>query len=206
MARTPKTLKTILKAVFISKLAGIRSIIERNKAFHALSDEDKRKEIAFDALNLLVTSGIVAAESIYWGDKITEHLDPENEAIELESKKLQKELLKVGKDLTECAVCARGAVMLSTVRLGNCLSLQDTNYGSGKRGKIQGFDWSIMEAMESEFETGHIAETHVDNSDAKLGNILLNVIVNGDFKPSDLTDYVAQFKLKLNESPSQTNN
>jgi hypothetical protein len=191
---------------FESKLQGIADISKRNKAFKALSDVNKRKEIAFDALTLLLQEKIVAQAGIYWDVELKEIKDSVNNSKDFQKSLCDLSSIKDG----ECGVCARGALMLSTIRLGNEISPDDSDVANGSEDIIKGFDIDSFLEMEEEFEGTNVEDEWGDDEDEPLYNlpyeagtnkklacILGNVIENGYYNTSDDTDYVKLWKLKL---------
>jgi hypothetical protein len=166
-----------------SKFSRIKNIEKRNKAFNNLSDEDKRKEIAWDALQLVLNDTVKPANGYYWSPNIY------NIRLSLnigDSKGLQEALLNV----PECSVCARGAVMLSQIRLGNELAPEIAHIDRGGSYILKGFSIYSMEEMEREYEHSDYYHPYICNTKEKLVNILCNVIANGDFNNEDNTDYI----------------
>jgi len=197
---------------FQSVLTNIKDIKERNKAFDELSDEDKRKEIAFDSLGLiLVEESMQAKGGDYWGT--LEGAVKQTET----SEELQNFLLTAPK----CEVCARGAIMMSQIRLGNSIGLKNNYYYDIEKGAnqrlLKGFTVDTMDNMEQEFEGWVKAEPgnpwgdrvqikdyesgcrqpYASGSNEKLVNILCNIITNGDFVPEDDTDYLTKYSIEL---------
>lgn len=166
---------------FSSKLTHIKDIEQRNKAFDALSDEDKRREIAYDCLKLTLIGKVIGAYNRYWSNS----LECINES---DSKKFQKLLVH---DLPECAVCVRGGMMLSQIRLGNSLTTYSPSYYKGYEGNLKGFNIDSFLKMEFEYESTSYQHPYNTDTTEKLQNICLNVIHNGDFNVDDDTDYVS---------------
>ena len=171
-----------LKLEFRSQLQSIRSIAKRNLAFEGLSDEDKRKEIAYDCLKLTLQGKVRGAYNSYWSSSLDCIKEPD-------SKKFQKLLVD---DLPECAVCVRGGMMLSQIRLGNSLSTNSHSYYKGDYENIKGFTFDSFIKMEDEYENLHYHHPYNTDTTEKLQNICLNVIHNGDFDVDDATDYVSK--------------
>lgn len=168
-----------LNIKYKSKLTRIKDIEKRNKAFDALSDEDKRKEIAWDSLQMILLGKMDASWGYYWDEKLRDIKDSE-------PKSFQKKLLEV----ESCSVCARGAVMLSQIRLGNKLHPKILDIDKGNDGILNGFNMFEMEQMEKEFEQSYFDHPYCYNTREKLANILCNVIVNGHFNTDDRNDYL----------------
>lgn len=180
-----------MKIPFKSKLSRVKDIEKRNKVFNSMQPEDQRKEIAYDALILLVKKKIQAESGIYWDYNF------KNKTGRLSTPKALQKF--VCKDSIECNVCARGAIMLSQIRLGNTVDPSDSKRSVGSHDNLRGFDIKGMDNMENEFE-GFTDDEKVKydiGTNEKLACILSNVIINGDFKKSDRTDYVKKWKLKV---------
>lgn len=176
-----------LDFTYASKLDHIQDIEERNQAFDQLTEEEQRKEIAWDVIKLVEAKTITASHGCYWGGDLHEINTQVQNRIITTSKEVQKQVLKVQK----CSVCARGAAMLSQIRLSNNVCDNDVSCGNDEN--VKGFTMSAMHDMENEFEHSSHYLPYDENSDEKLINIFLNVIHNGDFDTSDDTDYLAQF-------------
>lgn len=100
------------------------TLAKRNKVFDSLSEEDKRKEIAFDGLNLVITGQVGAAKGTYWSGAIYDIVVPLKT-----SKQLQEALnLNLSED---CRVCQRGLMMISQIRLGNSVRPDDVDVDCG---------------------------------------------------------------------------
>jgi hypothetical protein len=83
-----------------------------------------------------------------------------------------------------CFVCARGAVMLSTIRIGNTISPSGCSVSDGDENNIVGFTMAEMEEMEACYEgyNGYNGNTiYRMNSTELLANILLEVLMTGTF-------------------------
>ncbi len=173
-----------------SVLSHIKDIKERNRVFDSLDDKTKRREVCWDALQLVLNDSVRAAAGIYWSGSI-EHIDGD-------SKELQEEL---NYNLPHCRVCARGAVMLSTIRLGNSIdaSSYGKNNGINRYGDsiAKGFSTTTLLKMENIYENWITDESEdfkrpdlEERSELMLANVLCNVIVNGDYNTEDDTIYV----------------
>ena len=170
---------------YVSVLDDIKDIDERNKAFDKLSKEGKRLEIAWDMLKLLMSGVVKPSDGHYWNPKLMRVADSC-----FNSKELQKEF-NDKKNIKGCSVCARGGLMLSQIRLGNSVNPNDTWFrDKGSSENLKGFSWISMRKMENEYEHCTYRHPYRDNTTHKLMNILCNVLVNGDFKVSDKTDYL----------------
>ena len=172
---------------FKSKLAIFKKIENRNEAFHKLTDEEKRKEIAFDGLNLVLAGKITASYGSYWGYNLNNIYEPD-------ALKFQKRLID---NLPQCDVCQRGLIMVSTIRLGNKLSTNDFNISDGDENNLQGFSLDSMYNMEEEYERSAFSQPYDTNVGKKLINICCNVIANGDFTPKDKVDYLELWNITL---------
>lgn len=168
-----------VKIKYQSKLSRFKNIDNRNKAFDSLSDEDKRKEIAWDSLQLILSKKISASVGCYWSGSMLD--------IDSEGKDFQSTLLH---ELPECKVCVRGAMMLSQIRLGNSIDSTDGNRDDGSINNIKGFSMNDFFKMEEEYEHLVYNLPYNNNSDEKIANICCNIIVNGNFNIKDKTDYL----------------
>lgn len=179
---------------FKSLLDGIRSIEERNQVFKNLSPEGKRLEIAWDVLKLLQKNVIAPSNGYYWDNNLSRTYETSESA---------HELFKRFNDVQEikgCSVCARGAVMLCQIRLGNTIdplkidenAVSDgSGYSFGEKHKIlDGFTLNDMKKMEKEYEFCRYNHPYEMNTREKLMNIMCNVLVNGNFKTADKKDYL----------------
>ena len=176
---------------FRSQLESIKDLEERNLVFDALSDEDKRREIAFDSLQLTLIGKIGGSYRCYWSNSL-QNIRTNN------SKKFQEKLVN---ELPKCEVCARGAMMLSQIRLGNTVSSKAEYRSEGSKRLIKGFTLDSFEKMETEYEDyGYKcfwgSHPYKSNTTEKLQNICLNVIANGDFDIYDATDYLVDYLTK----------
>jgi len=172
---------------FHSVLQGIKDVKARTEAFHKLSNEDKRKEIAWDALQLVLIDRLLPSHGNYWTGDLSD--------IKLESstpEDLQARLICATQSTnSRCVVCARGAVMVSTIVLGNHIDpVRDYSIAHGDQYNIQGFTMQEMKDMESEYEDGWFDHPYDTNTKEKLANILCNVLTNGFFNTEDKTDYL----------------
>lgn len=105
----------------------INDVNERNVAFHDLSREDRKKEVALDSISLIASKSIIGAHGCYWGSLFHNIKSTTSSAAELQS-----DLLYFPPMQPFCEVCQRGAMMLSLIRVGNNLdpSLDDLDSGN----------------------------------------------------------------------------
>lgn len=193
-----------------SVLTGMK-LEERNVAFNALDRETQRKEIALDALNLVLSKQVHAAEGAYWGHQLHCINEPDS--------KLFQDIL-VNK-LPECDVCQRGLFMLSQIRLGNELCSDTEDVCEGNSNNVKGFDMGDFYGMESEYEgeteSGDDEYLNDDNNPSedeslpynrhswqKLANICCNVLSNGNFDAEDKTDFLKLWELSANQTVLST--
>lgn len=181
--------REIEKVPFRSALTKYRNIENRNKAFNKLSKKSKRREIAFDALKLVQTSKIKPARGEYWNEKL-ESMRKKAQS----PKEFQKCLINLP---ASCECCQRGLMMVSQIRLGNTVDPNDEDADSGNHDNIKGFDYQTFRDMEREFENSNYNHPYPLRSKRKLANICCNIIVNGDFKTGDTTDYLTKWKLTI---------
>lgn len=172
-----------------SVLQNIKDIEERNKVFHSLSDEDKRKEIAYDLYLLVKNEKVDGSEGMYWS----------NDLLNIKAKNKEEFQLKLNDSLPECSVCARGGMMLSRIRLGNTFSCNDPGRSGGNStfhdANLVSFSLYSFRKMELEYECSEFSHPYEENSREKLMNICLNVINNGDFNELDTTNYLTETTL-----------
>lgn len=173
---------------FTSQLQNIKNIEIRNKAFDTLSDEDKRKEIAYDSLCLILDGKITGSNHTYWSHELysIKHnsYDP---------KDFQEKL----QDIPECQVYARGAVMLSQIRLNNTIHLHNSGISKGNSKNLNGFHISSMISMENQYEGNMYNNIYPIRSTQNLVNIMCNVINNGNFSVHDEKDYLKLWDIKI---------
>lgn len=174
-----------INITYKSVLQPIKDIEERNKAFHELTNEGKRLEIAWDMLQLILQEKLRAAKGTYWQASL------KRKALQIrDSKELQKLILNT----KTCKVCQRGGIMYSTIRLGNKISIyQNDELIEGTRNNIEGFTMNKMFDMEDIYEGWHRnSDLHPfkKRSKERLANICCNILVNGDFKIKDYTQYI----------------
>lgn len=167
-----------------SVLDGIKNLKKKNEAFHALDDQSKRMEIAWDVLKLLEGEIIFPSCGCYWDDEL--HLIQQEEATT--SEELCK-LFNTSSKIKGCSVCARGAMMLSQIRLGNNLLNEYAIY-EGDDEILEGFSMDSFYYMEREYEKSEYDHPYRTNTKQKLMNICCNVLVNGDFNKNDRTNYL----------------
>lgn len=182
---------------FQSKLIDIIDLDAKNKAFSGLTKEEKRREIAYDGLKLIMFNMLAGNPGGYWNQTLHDMRDKAKN-----SKDLCRRLNKLPK--AKCYVCARGAVMLSQIRLGNNINPTDRDVNSGRVGIVDGFSMFDMEKMESVYECWTRTKHPYECSSTKLlANIMCNVIANGNFLIKDKTDYLKLWELSISE-PSVT--
>ena len=177
--------------VFKSLLKGISSIAERNKIFNSLSEEGQRLEIAWDCLQLLMEDKVKPSIGWYWDPAMRDEY----------ASSTSKQIFRKFNNIKDCEVCARGAVMLSQIRLGNKIGEENVPSTCARKGvmydTIQGNEVSLtafsidsLKWMEQEYENGHFNHPFETNSKEKLMNIMCNILVNGDFNKSDKKNYL----------------
>lgn len=177
-----KSIKMITPNIeFKSVLQPIKDIKARNQAFRELTDEGKRLEIAWEALQLVLSDKIHPAVGCYWSNNLWEIEAPTAHGFQ------QKLINK----LPKCEVCQRGLIMLSTIRIGNSVSSDDWGRDEGHRHNISGFDMEDMKDMEKEYEHGYFEHPYETHTKEKLANICCNILVNGNFNTDDKTDYLS---------------
>lgn len=174
---------------FVSALQPIKGLAKRNKAFDALSDEEKRKEIAYDCFNLTLEKKLLGGDELYWSSNLSRVQDRT-----VEARKFQELLNYELPD--DCVVCARGGLMLSPIRLGNKIKPYNISLPYGREDILQGFSMIAFIEMEKEFEDLKFEHPYDVRTTEKLQNICLNIIANGDFNKEDKTDYLVEYLKK----------
>jgi hypothetical protein len=175
---------------YTSKIQHIKDLKERNRAFDALSASNKRREIAYDAALLVMQGHVDTSYGFYWDRNFSNKVEHLKSASELQ------EFLNHPKNL-QCAVCQRGLLMISQIRLGNKLEPTRYNLACGEPGILQGFKIGDFEEMESSFENNAFGIIYESNSQEHMLNICCNVIKNGNFQSNDKTDYLTEWGLKV---------
>ena len=178
-----------------SVLAKFKDLKQRNYAFNHLDRQSQRLEIAWDALQLVLNQEVKAFNGGYWSSSILNSIN------------------RLGPESTQnfflnklhgrgCRVCQRGLMMVSQIRLGNELSARETDNGlpvsafgvttmsRGDMGIIKGFSMTSFLLIEREYEHGEFHHPYGCHTEEKLANICCNILVNGNFKPKDTTDYL----------------
>lgn len=188
-----------------SVLTKYRNIKKRNEVFNNLDNETKRREIAFDALKLLLAETIVPAGGIVNGERLLRSymditlcnmIDYSSTSSELQEK------FTTLKPKQQCVVCARGGLMLSQIRLGNSLCISEKidkdDIIMGEIWTIKGFTKSTFQLIEDVYEYSNIPY-HARTVES-LMNIFCNIIINGDYiyvNTIDRVDYLKDKKVKI---------
>jgi hypothetical protein len=169
---------------FKSSLSKIKNIEERNAAFNKLTDEEKRLEIAWDALNLVLSETVSPSYGEYWSNNLwnIKYSSKDSKELQINLNNLKKEVY--------CAVCARGLCMVSQIRLGNNIDPDNGGVISGSEDTLNGFSMESFRNMEDEFESVFFSHPYRTNTREKLANMMCNVLVNGDFDIHDRSDYL----------------
>lgn len=178
---------------FKSTLSRFKNIKNRNKAFNELSDIEKRREIAYDALMLIINCGIRGSSGHYWNSKLLRIVDKSEN-----NKDLQNNLITIFQEKFSCSVCQRGLLMISRIRLGNSVGPSDEfDRGDVRTLNKSGFDIESFEALEKEYEIGTWSTPYTNHSTEKLANLCCNIIENGDFDTDDKTDYLTHWSIQI---------
>lgn len=173
---------------FKSKLSKYKNILNKNKAFDALTNKEKRQEIAFDGLKLILLKKVSHSTNfIYWSTNL----------FEIEKKTSLEFQNKLLNDLPKCQVCQRGLAMLSQIRLSNSISSTDFFRYDGNQYNIKGFTLKDFHKMENEYENNLYKHPYQFKTNHKLANISCNIIKNGNFHMSDKIDYLKLWDIKL---------
>ena len=196
----PITVLQTNKIPYKSVLSHIKNIVEKNNAFDKLSKCSQIKEIALDALNLLMyNENVRAADGYYWSPNLVERLR--------ESKTPGKFQKNLNKTIPQCEVCQRGLWMLSQARVcGIDFDLSDDIDSSTLLSAsstrtpelVKGLLYEDLLNMEAEYE-GYAGNLQPYESDTKekLANVICNVMVNCGFNRFDYTDYLKKWRIKL---------
>jgi hypothetical protein len=176
---------------FKSKLQSIDNIHAKNKAFAELTNEGKRREIAYDSLMLIINNMLFGNPSGYWNKALlTIRHNSKN------SKDFCRKLNNLPQQ--KCSVCARGAVMVSQIRLGNNISPTNGYSNAGHISIMDGFSMNDMDKMEGVYEGWRAAKhAYPPNTTQLLANMMCNIIANGNFKSKDRTDYLKVWELEV---------
>ena len=172
------------KLEYKSILIGIEDVKKRNKKFHSLNTSNRRKEIALDVLSMLDQHDIVASSGCYWNRNLQNTLDDASSSQELQELLLDSSIYTS----LNCEVCARGAMMLSTIRLGNRINPRDSFVDQGDEGNQKHFTTTMFHEMEYVYE--HLRKPYQHNSKESLANIYLQVVQTGKFSECNKTDYL----------------
>ena len=192
-----KTIK-VPNVKYKSVLTKYRNIQKRNEVFNALDDETKRREIAFDALKLLLNETIAPAGANnthrhYMNQYLYNEMQESVNSEELQSKFISL----IPKQ--ECTVCAKGGLMLSQIRLGNSLCVKNgvsaEDIAMGRADTLKGFDYKTFEDIEKSYEV-HGRNFYSARTTEALMNIFCNIIINGNFYP-DTIDYLIEKKIRI---------
>jgi hypothetical protein len=176
---------------FKSKLERYKDIEKRNKTFDELTNEEKRKEIAYEGLKMVMKGTLKASWGCYWDGDLHNIADDCRD-----SKQLQEKLLNIPKSLN-CQVCQRGLMMISQIRLNNNISPSTNDKENGAIGIIKGFRFRDFQNMEKEFERNYYSHPYSNNTNEKLANICCNVIQNGNFSVEDKRDFLTIWNIEL---------
>ncbi len=178
-----------MKIPYKSKLYRFKNIENRNKAFKKLSKTDQKKEIALDALKLVIDRKLKAADGVYWGYNLMN--------VSRDAKDAKDFQQKLNNTLPKCEVCQRGLMMISQIRLSNTIDPSENDMMCGSKKNIKGFSFGEFLDMENEFEGIDFNLPYGSHTNSKLALICCNVIKNGKFKPKDNTDYLKLWKIKV---------
>lgn len=172
--------------IYTSLLVNYIAIEQHNEIFNNLPDIDKRREIAWDALQLVLGGFIEAAHCEYWSRPLKQ-FKGDSKALQLKFN--NNEFLK----FNDCRCCQRGLMMLSQIRLGNSIDGDDSERDSGEfhvKVNVKGFGRKSFLNMEKDYEDNSFLTPYGRRTNEKLANICCNVIVNGDYNSEDKNDYL----------------
>lgn len=170
---------------FKSKLSRFTNIKNRNRKFHSLNVEEKRKEIAWDIINMIENNTLKGSSNSYWGSALFAIKNKVRT-----SEELQEKFCDLDNSYYHCYVCGRGALMLSRIRLGNSLNPTLKDISKGSCIMTDCFSFETYENIEREYEWDNGGLPYESNTTEKLLNIFCNVLVNGTFKVVDDTNYL----------------
>jgi hypothetical protein len=184
-----------------TQLKGITS--KKNTLYQTLTPRNKRREIALDALNLIIKDRIRPAGGHHKGETFRNgywvNWELNNLAIKsLNPKNFQKNLLE---NLPQtCEVCERGMLMISKIRIGNTISPTDVGTSDGSKGAAKPFTQEELEDMENIYE-GNCFEydyPYKSNTLRNMANNLCVIIDKGKFTKEDArTDYLKLWEINL---------
>lgn len=182
---------------FNSKLSKLRNIEKRNAVFQSLSNEEKRKEIAYDVLTSYKNELIGRQKEFgYWPEEII----PKFKNL-LDPVKFQSLLIKNEKNIL-CSVCARGALMVSRIKLGNQICGGPSNeFIQGGENTCPEFSDSQLESMEEHYEDDGFLR-YAERTPECIAAIFANILANGHFDKSDKTDYLKKWKISIKNKKS----
>lgn len=183
-----------------SKLSGIKDLEKRNEAYKELSIADKVREIGFDMLDNFITGRLKKQPSssfVYWPSLLVTEFksiqDPKEFQQRLEQK--QNEIL--------CSVCARGALMVSRIKLGNHICGGNTNFMDGEdectgESILEEFTYRQLSDMEYLYEDNGFIRYEKRTPEC-IAAIAASLIQNGVFDKNDETDYLKIWQVDIDE-------
>lgn len=185
---------------FKSKISHITDVAERNKAFEALVDSEKRQEVALDIINNY-SLGFIKEQhgSQYWPPNFA------NDGRRLEtSEELQSFVIANGKGIL-CNVCARGAIMVSRIILGNNIS-PDASFYDGDSRVVEGqfvnpaseFSDGLLMDVERYYENYGFIRYRRKTPEC-IAALAANILANGDFIHKDETDYLIEWEIQIKD-------
>ena len=188
---------------FKSVLTRIKKIKDRNAMFETLDKCGQIREIALDALNLLMfNENVQAADGHYWSTTLLHRLSKHLES----PKDFQKSLLK---KVPSCTVCQRGLLMLSQARTCGIdfvthYEVNSNQISMGNEILTKGlFTERELDEMEVEYEANDFAHPYKNDTKEKLANIICNILVNCGFNTDDYTDYLKKWNIKLTSNSKE---
>lgn len=178
-----------------SKLPKNKSLDKRNKKYKSLSKKDRVREIGLDILESY-NAGLLEEQddSQYWPRDLYEHFkeltDPKEFQTELYEK--EKEIL--------CSVCARGAIMVSRIKLGNEIGGDMEGFcdGEGNDGEsiVKEFEMEDLNDMEATYESYGFLR-YEERTPECIAAIAANLVANGKWNDSDETDYLKKWRVRI---------
>lgn len=188
-----------------SQLSSIKDIDEKNAVYQSLSKQEQKFEVCLDVIYLLAKKQLYPTTGTYWG-RIYKNGIPFFIQDIKDNNKLHHELLNLQN--SQCEVCIRGAIMISTIRSGNTFSTQDPDitHGSENNNPFELKELIEMEGVFEKFFGVDCDKYYVQNTYGKgindinfpyevgspefVANVFLNVLHNGEFDLFNFTDYL----------------
>ena len=185
---------------FKSVLIGL-SVAKKNKKFETLSPCEQTREIALDALSLLMKQNVQAFHG-YWEEEMQARAV---KAIKNINNNIQNEFQNEG----DCHVCQRGLWMLSQARtcgvdivktnlyFENESRIDKMAFMAGSNESVKGLSFKMLEQMENEYELSKYSNNYEFHTKNKLANVICNILQNCGYDKNDITDYLKLWNIDL---------